>query len=115
MAKKALTKERKQAARFVKALGHPVRIAILQLLASQRCCYHGDMSEISSITKSTLSQHLNELKDAGLIHGEINLPSVKYCINRENWEIAQTMFQGLFDCLKPVDENSLVESCFNRH
>ena len=52
-------------ARFAKALSHPVWIAILQLLASQECCYHGDMSEVLPVAKSTLSQHLNELKDAG--------------------------------------------------
>ena len=58
MSKKDLTKEQEQLARFAKAMGHPVRIAILQLLASQTCCYHGDMSEILPVAKSTLSQHL---------------------------------------------------------
>ena len=76
MAKQQLTEEQERIARFAKALGHPIRIAILQMLASQTCCFHGDMSEILPIAKSTLSQHLKELKDAGLIQGEINLPSV---------------------------------------
>ena len=82
--KKRYTVEQEQMARFAKALSHPVRIAILQLLASQECCYHGDMSEVLPVAKSTLSQHLNELKDAGLIQGEITFPSVKYCINQKN-------------------------------
>lgn len=82
------TKEQEQAARFAKALGHPVRIAILQLLNSQTCCFHGDMAEELPIAKSTLSQHLNELKEAGLIKGNITPPTIKYCINQENWEIA---------------------------
>jgi predicted transcriptional regulator len=82
-------------ARFAKALGHPVRVAILQMLAKQTCCYHGDMSEILPVAKSTLSQHLNELKDAGLIQGNITLPTVKYCINRKNWEIAKALFDAL--------------------
>ena len=82
-------------ARFSKALGHPVRIAILQLLNSQSCCYHGDMAEELPIAKSTLSQHLNELKDAGLIQGTITAPSVKYCINRENWELAKSLMNEL--------------------
>jgi ArsR family transcriptional regulator len=82
-------------ARFSKALGHPVRIAILQLLNSQSCCYHGDMAEELPIAKSTLSQHLNELKDAGLIQGTITPPTVKYCINRENWELAKSLMNEL--------------------
>ena len=82
-------------ARFSKALGHPVRIAILQLLNSKSCCYHGDMAEELPIAKSTLSQHLNELKDAGLIQGTITPPTVKYCINRENWELAKSLMNEL--------------------
>jgi DNA-binding transcriptional ArsR family regulator len=95
MAKKEFTKEQEQLARFAKALGHPVRVAILQMLAEQTCCYHGDMSEILPVAKSTLSQHLNELKDAGLIHGNITLPTVRYCINQENWELAKSLFDAL--------------------
>jgi DNA-binding transcriptional ArsR family regulator len=106
MAKEKLTKEQKQLARFAKAFGHPIRIAILQMLANQTCCYHGDMSELLPIAKSTLSQHLNELKDAGLIQGTITLPTVKYCINRKNWELAKTQFDAL---LKVVNNND--ESC----
>ena len=89
------SKEQEQLARFAKALGHPVRIAILQMLAKQTCCYHGDMSEVLPIAKSTLSQHLKELKDAGLIQGTITLPSVKYCINEENWALARKLLEGL--------------------
>lgn len=97
---KNFTIEQKQLARYAKALGHPVRIAILELLSSQTCCYHGDMSEIIPVAKSTLSQHLNELKDAGLIQGTITPPTVKYCINRENWERAREMFSNLLHDLK---------------
>ncbi|WP_298652209.1 metalloregulator ArsR/SmtB family transcription factor [uncultured Proteiniphilum sp.] len=96
MSNKVLAAEQKQLARFAKALGHPIRIAILEMLANQSCCYHGDMSEILPIAKSTLSQHLNELKDAGLIQGTITLPTVKYCINKENWEKAKSLFSAFF-------------------
>jgi ArsR family transcriptional regulator, arsenate/arsenite/antimonite-responsive transcriptional repressor len=89
------TSEQEQTARFAKALGHPVRIAILQLLNSQSCCFHGDMAEELPIAKSTLSQHLNELKDAGLIQGNITPPTVKYCINRKNWELARSLLNEL--------------------
>jgi len=95
MAKEKLTKEQIQLARFAKALGHPIRIAILQMLAKQTCCYHGDMSEILPVAKSTLSQHLKELKEAGLIQGTITLPTVKYCIDKKNWELAKKLFGGL--------------------
>ncbi len=83
------TDTQKQTARFAKAMGHPVRIAILELLNSQACCFHGDMAEVLPVAKSTLSQHLKELKGAGLIKGDITPPTVKYCINRDNWELAK--------------------------
>lgn len=86
------TDEQKQAARFAKAMGHPVRMYVLELLNKQSCCYSGDLTDILPIAKSTLSQHLKELKDAGLIQGEIEGPKVKYCINRGNWKQAQELF-----------------------
>ena len=95
--KKSYTSEQKRLARLAKALGHPVRIAIIEMLLSQSCCYHGDMSEVIPVAKSTLSQHLNELKDAGIIQGTITPPTVKYCINREYWAEAGEMFEKLFN------------------
>lgn len=85
------TAEQEQTARFAKAMGHPVRIAILELLSSQSCCYHGDMAEELPIAKSTLSQHLKELKETGLIQGDITPPTTKYCINRENFMLAKAL------------------------
>ena len=96
MAKEKFTNEQERLARFAKAFGHPVRVAVLQMLAKQTCCYHGDMSELLPVAKSTLSQHLKELKDAGLIQGTITPPNVKYCINKENWMLAKKMFEELF-------------------
>lgn len=91
------TPAQEQTARFAKALGHPVRIAILELLNSQACCYHGDMADELPIAKSTLSQHLNELKDAGLIKGDITPPTTKYCINRENFDLAKSLLNKVFE------------------
>jgi predicted transcriptional regulator len=91
------TKEQEQTARFAKALGHPVRISILELLNSQACCFHGDMAEELPIAKSTLSQHLKELKDAGLIQGDITPPTTKYCINRENFNLAKSLLNKVFE------------------
>jgi len=92
-----ITEEQKTLARFAKALGHPIRIYVLELLSRQLCCYSGDLTEVLPIAKSTLSQHLKELKDAGLIQGEIESPKIKYCLNKENWELARTMFAGFFE------------------
>ena len=83
-------------ARFAKALGHPARIAIMKFLAKQKTCYFGDIHEELPIAQATVSQHLKELKDAGLIQGEIETPKVKYCIVRENWEYAKELFAELF-------------------
>lgn len=96
MKKEVFTDKQKQLARFAKALGHPVRIYILELLSSQSCCYSGDLSEQLPIAKSTLSQHLKELKEAGLIQGEIEAPKIKYCINKPNYERARILFKNMF-------------------
>lgn len=93
---KEYTTRQEQLARFAKAMGHPARIAILHFLAKQDCCFFGDIHEVLPISKATVSQHLKELKDAGLIQGEIETPKVRYCINRENWEIASMLFAGFF-------------------
>ncbi|MDD3910495.1 MAG: winged helix-turn-helix domain-containing protein, partial [Proteiniphilum sp.] len=78
-------------------------IAILQLLANENCCYHGDMSEIIPVAKSTLSQHLNELKEAGLIQGEFTPPTVKYCINKENWDSVGELLRTFIDQIAKVN------------
>ncbi|HQG57305.1 MAG TPA: metalloregulator ArsR/SmtB family transcription factor [Bacteroidales bacterium] len=83
-------------ARIAKALSHPVRIYIIRkLIKMDACCYSGDLVEELPVGRSTLSQHLKELKYAGLIQGEINPPFIKYCINRENWEKAKKIFNEL--------------------
>ena len=96
MPKKDYTLKQERTARFAKAMGHPARIAILEFLAKQTQCYFGDIHEELPIAKATVSQHLKELKDAGLIQREIEIPKVKYCINRENWKLACELFGGLF-------------------
>ena len=95
MTKKVITEQQKKVARYAKAMGHPVRMYVLELLSKQSCCYSGDLSENLPIAKSTLSQHLKELKEAGLIQGEIEAPKIKYCINKENWKEAQSLFKKL--------------------
>ena len=77
-------------------MGHPARIAILQFLAKQETCYFGDIHEELPIAKATVSQHLKELKESGLIQGEVETPKVKYCINRDNWQLCKELFAGFF-------------------
>lgn len=104
-------RDQERLARFAKAMGHPTRIAILRFLAKQECCFFGDIHEVLPISKATVSQHLKELKDAGLIQGEIETPKVKYCINRENWEMASRLFSGFFTSLQPKGTE---EDCCNQ-
>ena len=91
-----ITNEQKKIARYAKAMGHPIRMYVLELLSNQSCCYSGDLSEILPIAKSTLSQHLKELKEAGLIQGEIEAPKIKYCLNKANWDEAKKLFKSIF-------------------
>jgi len=84
-------------ARFAKALGHPTRVAILKHLENQSCCFTGDLVEIFPLAQSTISQHLKELKNAGLIQGELNPPKIKYCIHKDNWKIAKELFRDFFE------------------
>lgn len=92
MKEEVLSEDQKSLARFAKAMGHPIRLYVLELLSKQSCCYSGDLTEVLPIAKSTLSQHLKELKDAGLIQGETEAPKIKYCLNQENWELARGLF-----------------------
>jgi ArsR family transcriptional regulator, arsenate/arsenite/antimonite-responsive transcriptional repressor len=95
---KYYTDNQEKIARYSKALGHPVRVFILDYLAknTNKCCYSGDMAEELPIARSTLSEHLKELKKAGLIQGEINPPYIKYCINKDNWEEAKLLLNQFF-------------------
>jgi ArsR family transcriptional regulator, arsenate/arsenite/antimonite-responsive transcriptional repressor len=96
--KKYYTEQQQKTARYAKALGHPVRLFIMEFLLrnTDKCCYSGDMAEELPIARSTLSQHLKELKNAGLIQGEINPPYIKYCINRDSWAEAGILFDQFF-------------------
>ena len=88
-------------AKYAKALGHPARIAILQFLAKQNSCMCGDIVEELPLSQSTVSQHLKELKDAGLIKGSIDGVKVCYCIDDKEWKAAQAWINKLFDSYVP--------------
>ena len=97
---KQYSDEQIRIAQIARALSHPARIAILDFLASLDHCYFGDIHDELPIAKATVSQHLKELKDAGLIQGEIETPKVKYCLNRTNWNFARETFTAFFDSSK---------------
>lgn len=96
--KNNLTEDILQMAVFAKAMSHPVRVYILKKLSKMdACCYSGDIAKDLQIGRSGLSQHLKELKYAGLINGHVKPPFIKYCINKENWAIAQKLFNKMFN------------------
>lgn len=87
-------------AKYAKAFAHPARIAILKLLAKKATCQCGDIVGELPLSQSTVSQHLKELKEAGLIKGEIEGTKVCYCINDKEWKAAQAALNHLFDSYK---------------
>jgi DNA-binding transcriptional ArsR family regulator len=91
------TKAQNQLAILTKALGHPARIAIIQFLVKTKSCVCGDIVDELPLSQSTVSQHLKELKKAGLIKGDIEGPSVCYCIDEKAWSRARQLIGGLFE------------------
>jgi len=83
-------------AKYTKALSHPARIAILKLLIKRQACVCGDIVDELPLSQSTISQHLKELKEAGLIKGDIEGAKVCYCIDEKEWNRAKAMIQDLF-------------------
>jgi DNA-binding transcriptional ArsR family regulator len=88
-------------AKYAKAMAHPARIAILQLLIKNQACICGDIVDELPLSQSTVSQHLKELKEAGLIKGDIEGVKVCYCIDEKEWEIARTYINTLFSQYTP--------------
>lgn len=84
-------------AAYAKALAHPARVAILQMLIKQQSCMCGDIVEVLPLSQSTVSQHLKELKEAGLIKGDIEGAKVCYCIDEKEWTNAKAYLSALFD------------------
>ncbi|MFN8248501.1 MAG: metalloregulator ArsR/SmtB family transcription factor [Ferruginibacter sp.] len=83
-------------AKYAKALSHPARVAILKLLIKKQACICGDIVDELPLSQSTVSQHLKELKSAGLIKGDIEGAKVCYCIDENEWKIAQSLIAEIF-------------------
>ncbi len=84
-------------AKYAKALAHPARVAILHLLIKKQACVCGDIVDELPLSQSTVSQHLKELKEAGLIKGDIEGAKICYCIDEKEWENAKTYLSTLFN------------------
>ncbi len=91
------TEKQNRLATMMKALAHPARIAILQELIKTNACVCGDLVTDLGLAQATISQHLKELKNAGLIKGSIEGTRVCYCINNKMWKQYIKEFEGLFD------------------
>lgn len=87
-------------AKYAKALAHPARIAIINLLVTKQACVCGDLVDELPLSQSTVSQHLKELKEAGLIQGEIEGARVCYCIDEKEWKHAREIMHKLFESYK---------------
>ena len=92
----AFTTEQQQLARLAKALAHPARVAIIQFLASKTTCISGDIAAELPLSRTTVTQHLQELKAVDLIRGEIEGITVCYCLNTERLRQAQQQFAAFF-------------------
>lgn len=90
------TKQQNQIAAMAKALAHPARIAILQYLVKKNACVCGDLVDELGLAQATTSQHLKELKTAGIIQGTIEGVSVCYCINPKVWKEYRELFNAFF-------------------
>jgi ArsR family transcriptional regulator len=104
--KESFSQKEQELAEFAKALAHPARIAILKVLAQRNECICGEIVDILPLAQSTVSQHLKELKSAGLIDGNIDGPRSCYCINWKAFEKFMTEFSGLFNKLKTQNEKA---------
>lgn len=88
-------------AKYAKALAHPARVAILQLLIKKQACICGDIVDELPLSQSTVSQHLKELKEAGLIKGDIEGKTICYCIDEKEWAVAEAYVAQLFKSYQP--------------
>jgi DNA-binding transcriptional ArsR family regulator len=90
------TEKQNKLASMMKALGHPARIAILQFLIKSQACICGHLVEELGLAQATISQHLKELKNVGLIKGTIEGTSVCYCIDAKVWNQYKSVFESFF-------------------
>lgn len=91
------TKKQNSVAIAAKAFSHPARVAIIQCLIKANACINGDLVQELGLAQATISQHLRELKDIGVIQGNIEGARVNYCINKKKWLEIKNLFNDLFE------------------
>jgi DNA-binding transcriptional ArsR family regulator len=101
--KEAFSIELQELAKFAKVISHPARLAILQYLAETKTCISGDISNFLPLSRTTVSQHLKELRDLGLIHGEIDGLKVNYCLCCTSIDKYLNMLGSFFEPIKNVN------------
>ena len=89
--------ELQERANLFKALAHPARLQILQYLAQSKCCLSGDISDTFPLTRTTLNQHMQELKDVGLIKGHVRGVKTIYCLDSEKLKKMKSLLEGFID------------------
>jgi ArsR family transcriptional regulator len=99
------TTELQELAKFSKVLSHPARLAILQYLTETKTCISGDISDYLPLSRSTVSQHLKELKEIGLIRGEIDGLKINYCLCGSKISQYKQMFDMFFRDMTTIDLN----------
>ena len=99
------TEAEQRLAAIAKALGHPARVAIVRLLGQRRACVCGELVLELPLSQSTVSQHLKELKAAGLVQGEVDGPRVCYCLDPAGWAVARQLLGDLLVEM-PTDANA---------
>jgi ArsR family transcriptional regulator, arsenate/arsenite/antimonite-responsive transcriptional repressor len=104
--KESFSQKEQALAAFAKAMAHPARIAILKVLAQKNECICGEIVEVLPLAQSTVSQHLKELMNAGLISGTVDGPRSCYCINWKAFEKFNADFSILFNNLKAKNEKA---------
>jgi DNA-binding transcriptional ArsR family regulator len=95
-------KRQNRIASLAKAFDHPARVAIMEYLLSNQTCICNDLVNELPLSQSTISQHLRELKEIGIIKGEVEGPKLNYCIDADVWEEAKDIFINMFS--KPVQK-----------
>ena len=103
--KNAFDKELQDLASFAKVISHPGRLAILKYLAETKTCISGDISDKLPLSRSTVSQHLKELREMGLIHGEIDGLKINYCLCKTCISEKLDLFDSFFDKIKAAEVN----------
>lgn len=99
------TAEQNELALAAKVLAHPARIAIIEYLLKANACINGDLVQELGLAQATISQHLRELKEIGIIQGSIEGTRINYCINPKKWKELSHLFRNFFDQYSPTDQN----------